>query len=572
MSRQAKKSQKRNTLLALMLMGLRNRFFTPEELQRHGPSVVKLLVPNPQNSALIAGLAKEEGRIIADSRNIHVASCLFKKAISKACEEYARDHPDEAVKAEANTFSPSGLPMFGAIVKRVQYAVGHGGFHAGRIKIVEDTRGIELAPFFAGDQKGSSVLDLDYVYDCGSEDSEAFTRSIQAYKRDYSERLEMLFVSHLHADHINRIDCLLGYKEPRIVVLPYLDLEDIAAIALRDYKEGHFSALYREYIRDPILWWRNRGVEIIIFIEPGNDDSAPPDSREPDRPLSGKGKLEIDKPAARLAAMLKKPLGDVPKELGAADPNRQTLVKSSVLAGPGSSFRLEWQLGSEDAWRSADWILLPYVHPVKEGQRAIFRAALLKHLNCVSPEPTEFRDRVLTELRSLNKANDLVDLYSNHFAKDHNAVSLSLYSGPAAKRSTERDLMWHIWDSSSSPRSSRKRWDENSPSGWLSTGDAMLKEPIRRRPWRKFYSTYDSNLGIMTLPHHGSVHNFHEDILDWRGLRLAVATTIKRERRIAGLDETLASVVKSRKHAYIVDDRASQTLDTEARRLLAPRP
>jgi hypothetical protein len=568
MSRSTKIPELRKKLRTLMLKGLRESCFSLDDLQQFGVRVRNHIVPTSNNVAVTAGIAEISEKIVADS-DIHAASKIFKEVVSQVCRAYEQEQ--SAVEVATNdTLSPTGLPMLGAIVTRCQYAVGHGGFHVGRIKFVNDS-GLRLAEFFAGDEQGTTILDLEYVYDCGSEDTDAFARSIQDFRRDCAKKLEILFVSHLHADHINRIDTLLGYKEPRIVVLPYLDLEDVAAMAILDFRDGHFSGLYRDYIRDPVSWWRNRGVEIIIFIEPGDDGSVPPDSPPPDRPSGGKPtKYQKIEPAGQLAHVLQKPLGEIPEGLAAANPNFQPLPGSSVLAGPGSLFRLEWRLGRKEGWRPADWILLPYVHPVKETQRAAFRTALLNHLKLVAPAPDEFQKRLLEELVLSDNAKKMIDIYSDHFARNHNAVSLSLYSGPAAKQSMERDRSWHIWDSSSSRGASWKRWDENAPCGWLSTGDSMLKEAIRRRPWRKFYSRYEGKVGILTLPHHGSFHNFHDDLLDWNGLRLAVATTVKREKRIAGLGETLARVAKKRKHAHVVDDKASQTLDTEARRLLVP--
>lgn len=46
----------------------------------------------------------------------------------------------------------------------------------------------------------------------------------------------------------------------------------------------------------------------------------------------------------------------------------------------------------------------------------------------------------------------------------------------------------------------------------------------------------------MTLPHHGSANNFHPDILGFRGLRFALATTLEARNRVSRLRETLGAV------------------------------
>jgi Metallo-beta-lactamase superfamily len=513
----------------LLKLGLREGWLPLDDLRQFGVESVDRLVLTPLNSAGIDGIKKVREQVIAAS-DLRTASKLFNEIVPEVCDQFERDHKVPETDAHAAMLSPT--PMLGAIVSRCQYAVGHGGFHAGRVKVFNEFTGLNITNFFAGEAQGKNIFQNTYVYDCGSEDADAFTRSLQSYRRDYPEKLEILFVSHLHADHINRIDVLLSYKPARIVVLPYLDLEDIAAVAQRSFEEGHFSGLFREYIRDPVLWWQNRGVEIVIFIEPGGDETTPPESPVPDEPPGG-GSLLVRgdiNPNIRLAAFLEKPSGPTPKDLAPADPAIQDLKPSkiAILAGSGSLFRLEWQLGSWDQWRFADWILVPYVHPVAETRRTNFRAALLKHLKMDAPLPKDFQERLLKEI--VSNADKLIAIYDEHFGRDHNVVSLSLYSGPAAKQVKTREQSWHIWDMSDTGR----RWDDKAPTGWLSTGDSMLKEEKRRRPWGSFYSQYNGNIGILTLPHHGSVHNFHEDILNWNGLRVAVATTVKGERRIAG--------------------------------------
>ncbi|WP_375337410.1 MULTISPECIES: MBL fold metallo-hydrolase [Rhizobium] len=46
---------------------------------------------------------------------------------------------------------------------------------------------------------------FSYVYDCGSEQSEAFNAERARYREQSGGSTDILFVSHLHADHINEI-------------------------------------------------------------------------------------------------------------------------------------------------------------------------------------------------------------------------------------------------------------------------------------------------------------------------------------------------------------------------------
>jgi hypothetical protein len=561
--------QARNSLCQVMLLLLREKKFAPEQLERCRLDIEKSIVRTPYNVSAFEGLKKIE-KGIRDAHSEDASETIITAAIAQACSIF---QTEQQILGEAT--SSMALAMFGASVARCQFAVGHGGFHAGRIQVLRSRFALASSlSSKSGDIE--TVFDQAYVYDCGSEHLDAFAEALQAYRKDYAEQLEVLFVSHLHADHINGLDRLLGYKIPRIVVLPYLDLEDIACIALHDFESGKFSGTYRDYIHDPVAWWRDHGVDTVIFIEPGGDDGVAPDSPLPDRPIVPGGPLapmewDWTQPQARLTAILQKPIGPVPSDLkpvdpAPSDPDARKLGQSALLAGPGSLFRLEWRHDPRDVWRSGDWCLVPYVHPVQDVQRAAFRAAILAHLKLSIPAPSEFRERILGELTSPKQAKALTNIYNDHFARNHNAISMSLYSGPAMPRGRPEGAQdWHSkWNL---PERYRARRNLKISSGWLSTGDSMLKQQKRRIPWRQFYSRFQASIGTLTLPHHGSIHNFDDEILAWDELHLALATTVKREARVAEIDKTLQSVKAKGKLGIVVDDQPTTSVACVSERL-----
>jgi hypothetical protein len=69
--------------------------------------------------------------------------------------------------------------MIAVTVVRSQHAVGHGGFHPGRIKVLHTmAKGLEVYHLSKDDSQLSPILDFRYVYDCGSEHSAALSFSI----------------------------------------------------------------------------------------------------------------------------------------------------------------------------------------------------------------------------------------------------------------------------------------------------------------------------------------------------------------------------------------------------------
>jgi len=271
----------------------------------------------------------------------------------------------------------------------------------------------------------------------------------------------------------------------------------------------------------------------------------------------------------RLAALLHKPVGSVPADLKPADPatiDARQLGRSALLAGSGSLFRLEWKSDVKDAWRSGDWCLVPYVHPVQDEQRSAFQRAILGHLKLTNPSPKDFRKIILSELISPAKARALVGIYTDHFLRDHNVVSMSLYAGPAASGSESNNSRAHWHSEWTFPKQSRARELSPIASGWLGTGDSMLKQKKRRSPWKTFYSRYNPNIGSLTLPHHGSILNFDDEVLAWDQLKLALATTEKRKSRIAEIETTLRSVEVAKKLGILVDEKPSNSVTSKSER------
>lgn len=125
---------------------------------------------------------------------------------------------------------------------RKQYAVGQGFFHAGELS--ED-----------------GELRLRYVRDCGAMGKYAKRRD--ACIDDYltavgaKEPLDLLFISHAHADHLNGIERLLNKVNGLLVktiMMPLLNMEDRLIAYARAASEDAASAadpFYRDFVVDP---------------------------------------------------------------------------------------------------------------------------------------------------------------------------------------------------------------------------------------------------------------------------------------------------------------------------------
>ncbi|UIJ88777.1 hypothetical protein LZK77_24025 (plasmid) [Rhizobium leguminosarum] len=257
-----------------------------------------------------------------------------------------------------------------------------------------------------------------------------------------------------------------------------------------------------------------------------------------------------------MATYFRPPQGATDERLVPGNPASDDDAGGALIAASGTYLQLEWQ-DVPGTWHRADWILLPYVHPVVETARKRFLTDLKKALSIRGSDEVRLANRLLEKLRNIEAAKTLVDIYSQHFPGGHNAISMSLYSGPLSRRDGESgdrvftSRQWHSY--LDEPPFGRHMWRRNGI-GWLSTGDAALRQDKWRKPWREFFADFGDRVAVMTLPHHGSANNFHSEILDFRALLFALATTVETRNRVARLRETLGAVESKGIQTRVVDD------------------
>ena len=388
----------------------------------------------------------------------------------------------------------------GLINTRMQHAVGQGFFHTAELH-----------------EEGT--LRLRYVYDCGAMTKYQVARSnrIKGYLKSVGAHatLDLLFISHVHADHLNGLTQLLDSKKGVAVdtiVLPFFNVADRLIAYARDAIEDPATLVdnfYREFVIDPTTALSGFGPRQILFMVPGGPDSpgAPdldggrpegPDGHDMQGLRDEKGQVTW-KPLGR--GWINSPNDRTHAESALPRPIVATLPDSVGLVSPS----IDPNLGL--------WLLSPFVDPAVDAQQAVFFRALLKALNHGVSAKAKMKAAALkswlavpTNLRDLvtNRTGDLTQAYSA-VSKNLNITSMCLYSGPLPDGVTRPEGHHGVFGT----------WNAQGKGGiaWLGTGDAALKEKARRRSFLKHYRKLLGEVVTLTIPHHGSEGNFDAELL-----------------------------------------------------------
>lgn len=367
---------------------------------------------------------------------------------------------------------------------RKQYSVGQGFFHAASLST------------------GKSLADPEflYVYDCGAMGRyrPARNRSIDAFIRDTSPReIDILFLSHMHADHINGLSRLLhrsNGKRADTIVLPLVDdFERIVAFsqAVANDESARLDSFYRRFVIDPESALRQFDPRQIIFVRKGGGEFDP--GIAPDRPPPMK--FDDDGPGGR-SWSLKFPnrFSRAHENVGAYPRRRYKRSPSVFIIGDDNGLSLP---------SYSSWVLLPYVDPSIKAYRDRFTVAAKNILGITKREfSAAILDKTMRRDLVVNKAKLLARAYSS-LESDINLTSLCLYSGPMMPSEGLigcRKIAHGLW------------WGSKRP-GWLATGDADLRKPSRLSAFLEHYKNVLRDAGSLTLPHHGSAKNFNEGLL-----------------------------------------------------------
>lgn len=333
---------------------------------------------------------------------------------------------------------------------RVIHPIGQGGFYT---ETFTDENNHEL---------------FNMVYDCGSETDKS--RHILSYLKKYisgsNKNIDAVFISHLHNDHINGLDYLLRTSTVRNLFLPQLTSDMIIEAYLYNYiKTGVVNNPSNDCIAN-LLRGTYNNTRIVEIIESNGDEGF-------DRGES-------------IA------IGD---NLKPSYPSGTVFTVNSRVVCPDG--------------RYIKWLYIPFnsPYPTKNGkpisQDQLFSSVIDSNGNI---EPNR-----LSYLMKSKSIDECKGIYSEYFGKDHNAYSMTLFSGLEHPRFISRykggrcHRCWNMPHHYYSPNFIYT--GDFKPN--LKLGSSSYVEMMKRR--LENMKLWDSISGIQ-VPHHGSRYNFNIEL------------------------------------------------------------
>jgi len=336
--------------------------------------------------------------------------------------------------------------------------------------------------------------------------------------------LDVLFLSHIHYDHVSGIERLLASRTGLTVdtiVLPLLNVADrLIAYARATAEEPGIAGddFYRALIIDPTTTLSRFGPRQIIFVRRGNPDGGPPGSKGPDDSGGGdRHGLEIYGRRGEWGLAWKligsgradqvNPSADTP---GIASSRESVTIIDDTLA-----FAMPSAPSSTSAF--AEWLLAPFVDPTVSAKRHKFMRALADSRSMTVPTLEKWLEQV-SNVHDL-VVNGLPDLATAYGAiePDFNITSLCLYSGPRPVAHAVPKAHGGQFGSWSKTIAASDRI------AWLGTGDAALASTARSTAFSRHYGQLLAEVITLTLPHHGSDHNLSPKLIKSIGAELFVA-------------------------------------------------
>lgn len=299
------------------------------------------------------------------------------------------------------------------------------------------------------------------VYDCGSGKGSQTPIVIEKEIKKTFEKdhvIDVLFISHFHADHINGIDFLKSHCIIKCVIIPLLSPQAIVLTKIYNLLEKNYSET--EIIDNPSGYF-GEGTTIIRIEEGNNNENSINIDSESQIDLSGATETNY--------------------------PSGTIFTTAKII----------------------DWYYIPFNYRQDELIQ-LFEAYLLTNYN-ISLEDIKTIDDILEYKSNLRNAYQSVN-------KNLNNNTLILYSGKRLSNKLKLNIPHKCLNFQNPICQIRTlkliRILQQTQSGCLYTGDIDLNQNNIVTEIKHHYSDFLPFIGTIQIPHHGSHLSYNSDLFE----------------------------------------------------------
>ena len=308
--------------------------------------------------------------------------------------------------------------------------------------------------------------EFNVVYDCGG-NSKTFMEDYlkrfihdDAYKQ--KKRIDAVFISHLHADHVNGLKYLLDSAYPKYLFLPQLNddmlIEVIFNNTLSDRRnEKDVNGLITDlYGSEGDSYVRSR----IIKVNPADGESSM----------------------------------DLEGDNNSIDLSKADFSNSMINSGYKIHF-------------GTPWLYIPYNPPVKPHKAGSFYDFIKYELKI----SYDFGWAELPNIVKKTSTSKLREIYSRYFGGNHNAYSMTLFSGMIKPMCYH--AYYHNYHQQCYSDCPCCDYEPYFSTNCMYTGDFEAKGFTSYL--KSFYKPLWETISYIQVPHHGSRDNFHPNLYDY---------------------------------------------------------
>lgn len=300
------------------------------------------------------------------------------------------------------------------------------------------------------------------VYDCGKEKSQACLDAAIDRTFNTDDKIDVLFISHFHFDHVSGIEKLFGRvgKKVKFVVVPVLSTEEQFAICFHNF----------------LFYKLDEAQEIQNFI----DNIYGEDHKDYDYKV-----IKIEKSSLEINEQIR--------------PIQFDDIHEDVKLPSGIRLILDhfWLYIPHNSIDSSMHAAIELLESVKEYEPNLFKNDKLQI------------DKLIKIIETKASLKDLKKIYEDVF-KEHNSYCMTLFSG--------RICNYPLLDHTTLLCSQINRDEINHKLARHNFENCMYFgdfEAQKRDYWPRFIERYKniySSVELVQIPHHGSQDNYHSEI------------------------------------------------------------